>query len=37
MQSNFYTNNNFIIAWQDGRSGDWDCYGQIFDPNGTRI
>ena len=28
---------NYMIAWQDNRSGDYDIYGQIILPNGANL
>ncbi|AFH50014.1 5'-Nucleotidase domain protein [Ignavibacterium album JCM 16511] len=30
-------NGNYMIAWQDNRSGDFDIYGQILLPNGANL
>ncbi len=30
-------NGNYIISWQDDRSGDFDIYGQIILPNGANL
>ncbi|THB75563.1 MAG: RHS repeat protein, partial [Gammaproteobacteria bacterium] len=27
----------FVVAWSDGRNGDWDVYYRVFDESGTEI
>lgn len=30
-------NGDFIVAWTDGRNGNWDIYAQLFDNQGTML
>jgi hypothetical protein len=31
------SDDKFVVVWEDKRSGQWDIYGQLFDPSGAKI